>query len=342
MQEKQDKQETHTTQAKSTKERLDELRGLHNNGYVTESEFKAARVNILKDGGFDVATRQQQQQPVIRPSYRERERDREEEETQQGGGCGCFIMTLLLIFLVFGTIFIAAPHWPSNLGGSAVMAAREWVIRQTVAGINHFRGQPAPAPILDHAPALTPTLHEEERQPEHQEEAPVLPPALPYSETEQPDSAELNEPVEPVEESADVIEPVEAVSPEVEQIPPQPAFPPVTTLPTVPTGAGSIALPPIDENLLQTDPGAAGPEIITIETPQADTSIRGYVTSANARIRSTPDMTANNVVGWASRGDRFTVLEEARDSVGARWLYVVYDTGNRRGWTSASIVRLEN
>jgi len=338
-QDMQDKQEKQETQAKSTKERLDELRGLHNNGYVTESEFKAARVNILKDNGFDVSTRQQQ--PAYRPSYRERER--EEEETQQGGGCGCFLMTIMLIFLILGACFIAAPHWPNNLGGSAVRSAREWFTGQVVMVINHFRGQPAPVPVAP--PVTVPDPHNEERQEETP--APVFPPALPYNaynnnvpEAEQPDSIELAE--ELVEELTETplpeVDPVEQI--EIGQtetaLPVETTVSPVTPpqLPTVPTGTG---LPPLDESLMLALPG-----IEPDPSEPAATRIRGHVISANVRIRSAPGTTTDNVIGWARQGERFTVLEEGTDNLGARWLYVVYDTGNRRGWTSASLVRLEN
>ena len=341
-------QEKTSSQGKSTKDRLDELRGLHNTGYISEAEFKSARVGILKDGGFDITARQQQQQQnqyAHRPSYRERE----EEEAPQNSGCGCLLMTFLLLFLMLGILFFAAPHLPERLGGATIMAAREWAVDRAVMLISHFRGQtPAPvqAPVSPvrqvpaPVPAFPPVSYNDERREE----------ILPIEQIEQPEpEIEAGQPVsELVEETeeAEVEESVEPISTETTQIPAQPAFPPVTptTLPTVPSAeTGAVALPPIDENLLRPAPGTspAEPELVVIEPPAA-ASVRGQVTAANVRIRSTPDTAADNVIGWARQGDRFTVLEEGRDRNGARWLYVVYDTGNRRGWTSASLVRLDN
>ena len=328
MQGTQNTQEKMPVQAKSTKSRLDELTELHNGGYITEFEFKTARVNILKEGGMDVTTRQQQY--AHRPAYRE------EEEDSKSSGCGCFLMMLLLAFLVLGVSFFAAPYWPERFGGATAMAAREWATDRGMELRDRFFGEPAP--LIHHVPD------------------PIPVPAPPEDERREEDPSNAIEP-EPSYYVPEAVQPEDGESAIIPPAPPLPVTPRAET--------GGIALPSLDTHILSLPLGTAEANPLTTEAdpqivetgvsaaetpisapvaePVPENPIRGRVTAANVRVRSTPDIaTNNNVVGWAREGDRFTVLEEGTGRDGSRWFYVVYDTGNRRGWTSGSLVRLEN
>ena len=115
-----------TGNAQKIKDRLNELRELCQTGYITELEFKIARVNALKDHGIDIAT-----QRAHRPYFQE-----EEEESR---GCGCFLATLLLaMFFVLGVAFFVAPYWPERFGGAGARAAREWFTTRGTEFIDGF------------------------------------------------------------------------------------------------------------------------------------------------------------------------------------------------------------
>jgi hypothetical protein len=104
-------------ESKDTKDRLDKLKELYAGGYVTEDEFKVARVNILKEGGLDVVIRQSPRLPCLE----------EDDEEQKNVGCGCFLAAFLLAaFIVLSVSFLAAPYWPNRFGGAGARAAREW------------------------------------------------------------------------------------------------------------------------------------------------------------------------------------------------------------------------
>jgi len=134
--------ETRNTQTKSTKDRLDELRELCREGYVTDDEFKVARVHILKEGGVDVTR-------VPQPNYRRSS----QEEKEESRGCGCFLITLLLaVSLILGMAYFAAPHWPQRFGGDKVMEARKWSIDKGTELIDKFYrlfsdSTPVPDPV---------------------------------------------------------------------------------------------------------------------------------------------------------------------------------------------------
>ena len=128
--------ETLTKNTKSTKEKLDELRDLYERKYVTEAEFKNARVNILKEAGLDVIT--QLRSRDIRASAQE------EEEESKDGGWGCSLVALFLAaFFVLGVCFFAAPYWPNYLGGDGVRAARKWITDKGTNLVDRFLGDSA-------------------------------------------------------------------------------------------------------------------------------------------------------------------------------------------------------
>lgn len=84
--------------ANSTRQKLDELKELRQQGYVSEEEFAAARGNILLDAGFDIVPRSDSDnRHVDAPPPR--------EDAEKKGGCGCLFALLLLLVLLVGGIF---------------------------------------------------------------------------------------------------------------------------------------------------------------------------------------------------------------------------------------------
>ena len=273
---------------KSTRDRLDEVRELYKDGYLTENEFMVARINILKEGGIDVVTR-------LQHAYRRPLQ--EEEEDSKGGGCGCFLIALLLTaFIVLSMAFFAAPYWPERLGGAEARMAREWFTAKGNELVGRFfrESSTEPARIPDPVPT--------------------------YDERSEEDFSGVTEP-----DSTHIISETE---------PPDAADEPVTMEPPAPVAPGT------------------GPDtIMEIQMPvpvelnvgfNAENAVRGYITVPNARIRSAPDTSTNdNVIGWGSSGDRFTILEEGSGGDGSKWYNIIYEDGSNHGWISGSLVRLE-
>ena len=313
--------ETNDILAKSTKDRMDELSELCKAGYVTEYEYKIARINVLKEGGIDVVN---QLQHTHRPQY--------QEEEESKSGCGCFLLTLLLTaLLVFTVAFFAAPYWPERFGGVAVMEARDKFTAKGTELIDkvysYFIGlTKVPDPINTAQPENAPLD--------------VVEPALP---------------AEPTEQSNDVVDSTTpALDVDVDTHIPSPpsgsAEPDVSDVETTTTPVAAV-------EQTSTEIGAAEEDIYLVEQPpipdefdQANSTavpvgydLRGSVTVNNARIRSAPDTSANNnVVGWGRAGDRFTVLEEGTGRDGSKWYNVVFEDGNKRGWISGALVSLGN
>jgi len=295
-------------QTKSTRDLLDELKELYKGGYVTEGEFKIARTNVLKEAGFDVVTQLHQ--------YHRQLSVQEEEEEPSGRGCGCFLATLLLTaFLALGVSYFAAPYWPADYGGAEARAAREWVSAQMKFGTDFI------ARFFSDSADST-----------------QIPDPIPSSEERQEgDPFDITGPASPDE-------PAELTSTGIEEaVPPPPAAP----------GASQIIFSPSADMHILSQPAEPYIAAVEIQTPAseelgpavlpgAENALRGYVTASNARIRSAPDTSTNdNVVGWGRNGDRFIVLEEGSGIDGSKWYNIMRENGNRRGWISGSLVRLE-
>jgi len=251
-------------------------------------------------------------------------------------------MALLLVWLVLGISFFAAPFWQERFGGASVRAVREWV---TVQGRALLGSAPVSVPDpIEQIPTGQVLI---EQVPVEQ----VPTERVPY-ETITPD---VNSEYEDTPEAWLPYETGEAVGFQAGgRVLPLPITPsmPSTELDVAPLETGvqepqlaivvpTVIAPAVTEPVVTTNPVIAGPTVIEV-APNVQTPVRGFITAPNVRIRSTPDTTtAQNVVGWARAGDRFTVMEEARGRDGLLWLYVVYDTGDRRGWTSSTLLRLE-
>jgi len=321
---------------KSTKSRLDELKELYEGEYVTENEFKVARINILEEGGIDVVTQLRQNVPQVPVP--------EEDEEPKGSGCGCFIAALLAAFIVLGVSFFAAPYWPDRFGGVTARTAREWFTAKGTAFIDRFFGDQ-----IDSAQIYDP-ISSEPGRPEIGL-ADVTYPGIP--ETIQASPEEISSDITPVQPN-EANESVESA-----------AFPPLPVIPDV-DHTGDVTLPSLDMHILSlpdsVEAGASPePDIAVVEmqapastvSNQASSPVpsvpsgnenarRGHISARNARIRSAPDTSTNdNVVGRGVYGDRFTVLEERVGRDGSKWYHIMYEDGNKSGWVSGSLVRLE-
>ena len=124
-------------ETKNTKQRLDDLQDLLQAGYLTDNEFRVARINTLRESGVDI---------VIHGSRKPEARYPREEEEEEPKGCGCFLIVVLLIALGIGAVFFVS-IWPDRLGGSYVRAAREWASAQWSSFFSDAPSGPIPDPI---------------------------------------------------------------------------------------------------------------------------------------------------------------------------------------------------
>ncbi|MDR1621114.1 MAG: SH3 domain-containing protein [Synergistaceae bacterium] len=109
-------------ETKNTKQRLDDLQELLQAGYLTENEFRVARINALRENGVDIVIHGSRKPEVKR--VRE-----EEEEEPRGCGCGCLLAVLLVIVIGAGAVFFAS-KWPEFLGGSYLRTVRGGIADQ--------------------------------------------------------------------------------------------------------------------------------------------------------------------------------------------------------------------
>jgi hypothetical protein len=65
------------------------------------------------------------------------------------------------------------------------------------------------------------------------------------------------------------------------------------------------------------------------------------VSARRVRVRSAPDTSADNVLGWAFKGERYAVLGEAPGRDGSKWYNVRYEKIDGNGWIKASMIELE-
>ncbi|MDR2175821.1 MAG: SH3 domain-containing protein [Synergistaceae bacterium] len=79
------------------------------------------------------------------------------------------------------------------------------------------------------------------------------------------------------------------------------------------------------------------------EAVSAESGVPGWgvVSARRVRVRAAPDAAADNVLGWARKGDRFAVLGEALDGNRSKWYNIRYEKVGGEGWIKASMMTLE-
>jgi hypothetical protein len=365
-------------ETKNTKQRLDDLQDLLQAGYLTESEFRVARINTLRESGVDI---------VIHGSRKpEAKYPREEEEEPKG--CGCFLTIVLLAALGIGAVFFAF-IWPDRLGGPYVRAAREWVSAQWSNFFSDAPSGPVPDPVPQKdvsLPAIVVIISDDQRaspvsspdalpsssdEPLSRDSPPSPPDAV--SETEEPTAqASVTQApaiqVSVTQVSAEQV-PVTQVSaaqvpgarvPATEASPEAPALLVPSPAPPASSLTDRVSLPSLDSRVfaLPAIEISEEPKVVIVEAAPSAPSApapaprrnigpetplrRGVVSARSARIRSAPDTSTNdNVVGWGTKGDRFSVLERGAGRDGSTWYHVRYEEGGKQGWISGTLVTLE-
>ena len=291
------------------RKKLDELKELRQENYITEEEYAAARGNALLDAGFDTAPRSSAEARSRRAPLQGGE-----SGEKKGGGCGCLLILLLLIVLLFVGV-VALPEDTLKLlpgldrvfGVEKVQEAR----RTLLEFIDDLMGRPQ----VRESPALPPKGGADGVSME-----PAI--AVPDSSSEEvrgriqaPSKYEDN----PVSVEKGVLENrTEDRSPRTE---------PEASEDTAASADSDAALPQAavgvgDEPLNMAD--------------SAKSSIWGN----SVRIRSTPDRTNDdNIVGRARKGEELAILEERTNDDGERWLRIRMEQGGREGWILARLVR---
>jgi hypothetical protein len=265
---------------------------------------------------------------------------------------------LLVIALVVG-IVLAVPNWPDSFGGSYVKAMRQWTVDRGASLAALFSSEDPAGPVPDPVPGVT------------------LPATIVVvggggDVPEEPASLALSSDL-----SLDLPFPVSSEFPASEDPSPEVSSEPVT-VPPLPLAPGAVSyaepvLPPLDARIFSLpNMSADSPSISSSQEPDvtiveiaASPSLRGnrgteqgagqefgqemeqgirrgFVSARSVRIRSAPDTSTNdNVVGWGNSGDRLVILEEGRGRDGSVWYRIRYETGNKQGWISGSLVTLE-
>lgn len=131
----------------SMRQKLEELKELRAQNYITEQEYAAARSNIFLDAGFDILPRTELD---ARYAYAPPQREGRE---RKGCGCGCFLTLLLLIVALLGGLFALPEDLRAALPGldrvfeiEQVQEARQAVLRFIDDLMGHPEGQ-APHPF---------------------------------------------------------------------------------------------------------------------------------------------------------------------------------------------------
>ncbi len=298
------------TMSNPVRKKLDELKELRQENYITEEEYAAARGNALLDAGFDIVPRTGLEARFRRPPLQERE-----SGEKKNGGCGCFLILLLLIVILFGGIFALPedtlkllPGLDRVFGLEIVQEARRTVLQFVDDLMGRPQAQESPVlPQEDGAdrvsmePAVAvpepPSERDEVQNPPKHEDNPA--PAEPAEKDVLEDHAEEREPQEEQEASGDT-----AASADSDAVSPQAAA------------------------------------VSDDEPSDTANSVRSSVWGNSVRIRSTPDRTSDgNIVGRARKGEELTILEETTNDDGERWLHIRMDQGDREGWMLARLVR---
>ena len=141
----------------SMRQKLEELKELRAQNYITEQEYAAARSNIFLDAGFDILPRTELD---ARYAYAPPQREGRE---RKGCGCGCFLTLLLLIVALLGGLFALPEDLRAALPGlgrvfeiKQVQEARQAVLRFIDDLMGHPEGQaphPFPESSSDRRPA---------------------------------------------------------------------------------------------------------------------------------------------------------------------------------------------
>lgn len=141
----------------SMRQKLEELKELRAQNYITEQEYAAARSNIFLDAGFDILPRTELD---ARYAYAPPQREGRE---RKGCGCGCFLTLLLLIVALLGGLFALPEDLRAALPGldrvfeiEQVQEARQAVLRFIDDLMGHPEGQaphPFPESSSDRRPA---------------------------------------------------------------------------------------------------------------------------------------------------------------------------------------------
>lgn len=306
------------------RKKLDELKELRQENYITEEEHSAARENALLDAGFDIVPRTGPEARFRRAPLQERE-----SGEKKNGGCGCFLTLLLLIVILFGGI-VALPEDTLKLlpgldrvfGLEMVQEARRTVLQF----IDDLMGRPQAQ--------KSPVLPQEDGVDRVSSESVVAVPE-PHSERGEdgmqppPKHEDKPAPVGPAEKDVlenhkDVLENHEEErEPQAER----------EASGDTAASADSDAAPP---------QAAADADDEPSDDEPSDTanSVRSSVWGNSVRIRSTPDRTSDgNIVGRARKGEELTILEETTNDDGERWLHIRMDQGDREGWMLARLVR---
>ncbi len=297
------------TMSDPVRKKLDELRELRQENYITEEEYAAARENALLDAGFDIESR-----TGIGARFLHIPPQREIEE-RKNGGCGCFLIVLLLIVIILGGIFALSEDTLKTLPGLDQVFGLEMVqeARRTILQfVDDLMGRPQAqkSPVLPQKdganrvsmePAVAvpepPSERDEVQNPPKHEDNPA--PAEPAEKDVLEDHAEEREPQEEQEASGDT-----AASADSDAVSPQAAA------------------------------------VSDDEPSDTANSVRSSVWGNSVRIRSTPDRTSDsNIVGRARKGEELTILEETTNDDGERWLRIKMDQGDREGWMLARLVR---
>jgi hypothetical protein len=289
-------------ETKSVKQRLDELEDLLESNYITENEYRIARVNILKEDGVDL---------VLHSRPQEAEPRRSRADRSGCGGCGCFLTLSLLTILIGAGFFFAAPGWPQRFGGDYARRTREWTV-ELWEGLFGLKGSVAPvlSPSLplssDPLEAVTSLVSME--APVVSMEAPVSSETVPSASQPFPDGGVL-------------------------------PLPSVTVFDVVIPGnvrpAGEKPKETIIEisSTLSADPPDFEKEALR------QGFVSAY--RARMRDKPDTS-TNTNVIGWRRKGERFSVLGERKGRDGNKWYRVRFESGERReGWISSTLVTLK-
>jgi hypothetical protein len=128
-------------ESRNTKQRLEELCDLLQAKYITESEFRVARANILREGGFDL---------TVHPAHEHDDAPEEEffdDPEPKGRGCGCFLIALLLAMLVVAGAFFLVSEWTGGFEGQYARVMREEILRLWDAVFPPEKEGAAPIPV---------------------------------------------------------------------------------------------------------------------------------------------------------------------------------------------------
>jgi hypothetical protein len=267
------------------KQRLEELQELLEENYITESEYAAARTNVLLEVGVDI---------VVRPRAEQKRMSRLEARSRRAGAGRDYGRFLIPALLVAGVLACAVfLFWMLAEGG--LFAPR----------------RNAPSPSLLPLPSAAPVGSalpdagglDEERE---LEDDGILDVLGELGELGVLSSA--SEDAEPASEDS-----VGSILPETSVL--SPGAKETAEAPGLPAGES--------EETVSDEKSALGWAVVSVP---------------RVRIRAAPDVSADNVLGWAYKGERFAVLKEGPGRDGSKWYNVRYEKIGKEGWIKASMM----